>query len=139
MALSILIDWFPYLFSGIVLTLGLVASALVIGVGIGLPMALGQVEDHWLSDSNLILCLVLQGTSGSCSFIPVLLWNFSGIETGLTCILCWCRCSGSMGRSIPVPGLPGAIQSISEGQMTAARSLACQGFRQSGLLSFRRP
>jgi polar amino acid transport system permease protein len=43
MALSILIDWFPYLFSGIVLTLGLVASALIIGVGIGLPMALGQV------------------------------------------------------------------------------------------------
>jgi polar amino acid transport system permease protein len=43
MVIEILIDWFPYLFSGIVLTLGLVASALIIGVGLGLPMALGQV------------------------------------------------------------------------------------------------
>ena len=41
--LTIIIEWFPYLIQGIFATLGLVASALFLGVVLGLPMAVGQV------------------------------------------------------------------------------------------------
>ena len=40
---AVIIEWFPYLIGGIFATLGLVASALILGVLFGLPMAVGQV------------------------------------------------------------------------------------------------
>ncbi len=122
--LTILIDWFPYLLTGIFITVGLVAVALIIGIGLGLPMALGQVYGK----------LPLR------SVISVYVWFFRGLPVLVLLFLFYFGIFPGVGLDLPafvvgavVLGLRGAayqsqifrgaIQSISEGQMTAARSL----------------
>jgi polar amino acid transport system permease protein len=123
-AMTILIDWFPYLLTGIFITIGLVAIALVVGVGFGLPMALGQVY----------------GSFPLQSAISLYVWFFRGLPVLVLLFLFYFGVFPSLGLDLPafvvgavVLGLRGAayqsqifrgaIQSISEGQMTAARSL----------------
>jgi len=128
--LSILIDWFPYLLSGIGATLGLVLSALALGFALGLPMALGQVY----------------GSRPVRSVIGVYVWFFRGLPILVLLFLFWFGIFPGIGLgNVPafvvgaiVLGLRGAayqsqifrgaIQSISEGQMIAARSLGMSRF-----------
>jgi polar amino acid transport system permease protein len=129
-AISILIDWFPYLLSGIVITVGLVGIALIIGVAFGLPMALGQVY----------------GSLPIRSVINVYVWFFRGLPVLVLLFLFYFGIFPGIGLQLPafvvgavVLGLRGAayqsqifrgaIQSISEGQMTAARSLGMSRFQ----------
>ena len=122
--LSILIDWLPYLLEGVVLTLGLVIAALGIGLLLGLPMALGQIY----------------GSKPVRSIIEVYVWFFRGLPLLVLLFLFYFGVFPALGLDIPaflvaivVLGLRGAayqsqifrgaILSISEGQMTAARSL----------------
>ena len=122
--ITILMDWFPYLLNGISITLGLVAIALALGLVLGLPMALGQVY----------------GSFGIRSVIGVYVWFFRGLPVLVLLFLFYFGIFPVLGLEIPaffvgaiVLGLRGsayqsqifrgAIQSISEGQMTAARSL----------------
>lgn len=128
--LTILIDWFPYLLSGMFITLGLVAAALIIGVVCGLPMALGQVYGK----------LPLK------TIIGVYVWFFRGLPVLVLLFLFYFGIFPTLGLDVPaffvgavVLGLRGAayqsqifrgaIQSISEGQMTAARSLGMTRFQ----------
>lgn len=128
--ISILLDWFPYLLSGIGLTLGLVAAALLIGVGLGLPMALGQIY----------------GSLSVRSVISVYVWFFRGLPVLVLLFMFYFGIFPALGLDIPaffvgavVLGLRGAayqsqifrgaIQSISEGQMVAARSLGMSRFQ----------
>lgn len=129
-AITILIDWFPYLLTGIFITIGLVAIALIIGVVFGLPMALGQVY----------------GTLPLQSAISLYVWFFRGLPVLVLLFLFYFGVFPSLGLDLPafvvgavVLGLRGAayqsqifrgaIQSISEGQMTAARSLGMSRFQ----------
>ena len=122
--ISILVDWFPYLLTGIVITVGLVAIALIIGVGLGLPMAMGQVY----------------GKLPIRSAISLYVWFFRGLPVLVLLFLFYFGIFPTLGLDLPafavgaiVLGLRGAayqsqifrgaIQSISEGQMIAARSL----------------
>jgi polar amino acid transport system permease protein len=122
--LTILIDWFPYLFAGILVTFGLVLSGLVIGVALGLPMALGQVYG-----SRLLRAA-----------ISMYVWFFRGLPILVLLFLFYFGIFPAMGLDFPaftvgaiVLGLRGAayqsqifrgaIQSVGEGQMIAARSL----------------
>ena len=121
---QILIEWGPYLLSGIVITLGLVFIALAVGFLLGLPLALGQVY----------------GSSFFRGIAAVYVWFFSGLPTLVLLFLFYFGIFPSLGLDFPafvtgavVLGLRsaayqsqifrGAIQSISEGQMTAALSL----------------
>ena len=123
--LAILIQWSPYLIGGIGWTFGLVLSALAIGVLIGLPIALAQVYGG----------IALRAITG------VYVWFFRGLPILVLLFLFYFGIFPSIGLDeLPafavgaiVLGLRGAayqsqifrgaIQSISEGQMTAALSL----------------
>jgi len=123
--LSILIDWSPYIASGIATTLCLVLSALGIGALLGLPMALGQVY----------------GSRPVRWAIGVYVWFFRGLPILVLLFLFWFGIVPRLGLGdLPafavgavVLGLKGAayqsqifrgaIQSVGEGQMIAARSL----------------
>jgi polar amino acid transport system permease protein len=122
--LSILTDWLPYLLEGVVLTLGLVIAALAIGLLVGLPMALGQIY----------------GSKPVRYIIEVYVWFFRGLPLLVLLFLFYFGVFPALGLDTPafviaivVLGMRGAayqsqifrgaIQSISEGQMTAARSL----------------
>ena len=71
--LSILIDWFPYLLSGVTVTIGLVIAALGIGIILGLPMAIGQVY----------------GSRPVRSLIGVYVWFFRGLPILVLLFLFW--------------------------------------------------
>lgn len=123
--LSILIDWFPYLLSGVAATLGLVLAALGLGVLVGLPMALGQVY----------------GSRPVRSVIGVYVWFFRGLPILVLLFLFWfgifpavglgdlsafvvgAIVLGLRGAAYQSQIFRGAIQSVGEGQMIAARSL----------------
>ncbi len=121
---TILIEWGPYLLGGIAVTMGLVLSALAIGFLLGLPLALGQVYGTW----------PFRAAAGA------YVWFFRGLPILVLLFLFYFGIFPTLGLDFPafvvgavVLGLRGAayqsqifrgsIQSISEGQMTAALSL----------------
>lgn len=122
--LAVFISWMPYLLEGIVLTLGLVAAALGLGLVMGIPMALGQIY----------------GIKPVKYVIDAYVWFFRGLPLLVLLFLFYFGVFPSLGLdwspfviAIIVLGMRsaayqsqifrGAILSISEGQMTAARSL----------------
>jgi len=123
-ALAILIEWGPYMLGGIAVTLGLVLSALAIGFLLGLPLAIGQVY----------------GTRPVRSIVSIFVWFFRGLPILVLLFLFYFALFPTLGLDLPafaigaiVLGLRGAayqsqifrggIQSVPEGQMTAALSL----------------
>ncbi|MDV2482118.1 amino acid ABC transporter permease [Methanoculleus sp. Wushi-C6] len=128
--LPILIDWFPYLLSGVAATLGLVLVALGIGVLIGLPMALGQVYSSrpvryiigiyvWFFRGLPILVLLFLFWFGI--FPAIGLGDLSAFVVGAVVL-------GLRGAAYQSQIFRGAIQSVGEGQMIAARSLGMSRF-----------
>ncbi|GAB7015683.1 amino acid ABC transporter permease [Methanogenium cariaci] len=122
--LAVITEWFPYIIGGIFATLGLVGSALLLGVLFGLPMAVGQVY----------------GKRPVRFFVGVFVWFFRGLPVLVLLFLFFFGIFPGLGLDVPafvvgatVLGLRGAayqsqifrgaIQSVSEGQMIAARSL----------------
>ncbi len=122
--LTILAQWGPYLLGGIAVTVGLVTSALAIGFILGLPLALAQVY------GNRILRYPA----------AVYVWFFRGLPILVLLFLFYFGIFPVLGLDVPafvvgavVLGLRsaayqsqifrGAIQSVAEGQMTAALSL----------------
>lgn len=122
--LAILLEWGPYLLGGIAVTLGLVLSALALGALLGLPLALGQVY----------------GTRPVRALISLYVWFFRGLPILVLLFLFYFGIFPLLGLDVPafvigavVLGLRGAayqsqifrggIQSVAEGQMTAALSL----------------
>ncbi len=123
--LSILIDWLPYLLSGVAATLGLVLAALALGLLLGLPMALGQVYGSrpvrwvigvyvWFFRGLPILILLFLFWFGI--FPGLGLGNLSAFVVGAVVL-------GLRGAAYQSQIFRGAIQSVGEGQMIAARSL----------------
>lgn len=128
--LSILIDWLPYLLSGVASTLGLVLAALGLGVLIGLPMALGQVYGSrpvrwiigiyvWFFRGLPILVLLFLFWFGI--FPAIGLGELSAFVVGAVVL-------GLRGAAYQSQIFRGAIQSVGEGQMIAARSLGMSRF-----------
>ncbi|MGB4051860.1 MAG: amino acid ABC transporter permease [Methanoculleus sp.] len=129
-ALSILIDWSSYIATGIATTLGLVLIALGLGVLLGLPMALGQVYSSrpvrwaigiyvWFFRGLPILVLLFLFWFGI--FPGIGLGNVPAFVVGAIVL-------GLRGAAYQSQIFRGAIQSISEGQMIAARSLGMSRF-----------
>jgi len=128
--LPILIDWLPYLLSGVSSTLGLVFAALGLGVLLGLPMALGQVYGArpirwavgiyvWFFRGLPILILLFLFWFGI--FPAIGLGHLSAFVVGAVVL-------GLRGAAYQSQIFRGAIQSVSEGQMIAARSLGMSRF-----------
>ena len=123
-AVTILIDWGPYLLGGIAITLGLVFVALAVGFLLGLPLALGQVYGGkalraaaslyvWFFRGLPTLVLLFLFYFG---IFPTLMLDFPAFVTGAVVL-------GLRSAAYQSQIFRGAIQSISEGQMTAALSL----------------
>jgi len=122
---AILISWFPFLVTGIIATLGLVLAALGIGFVIGLPAAIGQVY----------------GSRPVAFLINIYIWFFRGLPLLVLLFLFYFGIFPLLGLGWVSPFLVGALVlglhggayqaeifrgallSIGEGQMTAARSL----------------
>lgn len=122
--ISILIAWGPYLLGGIGVTLGLVLCALAIGFALGLPIALVQVYGSpalkapaavyvWFFRGLPILVLLFLFYFG---LFPALGLDFPAFVVGAVVL-------GLRGAAYQSQIFRGAIQSIAEGQMTAALSL----------------
>lgn len=129
--ISILTTWSPYLLSGIFVTLGLTVSGLGIGVIMGLPMAIGQVYSTGIRWLDMVMK----------SIIAVFVWFFRGLPILVLLFLFYfgifpllgmgdlgpffvgAIVLGLRGAAYQSQIFRGAIQSINEGQMTAARSL----------------
>ncbi|WAI00757.1 amino acid ABC transporter permease [Methanogenium organophilum] len=121
---AVITEWFPYLIGGIFATLGLVGSALLLGVLFGLPMAVAQVY----------------GKRPIRFLVGIFVWFFRGLPVLVLLFLFYFGIFPGLGMDVPaffvgatVLGLRGAayqsqifrgaIQSVSEGQMIAARSV----------------
>ncbi len=122
--IPLFLDWFPYLLAGVGVTFGLVLSSLGLGVIVGLPMALGQVYGSrivrmlvglyvWFFRGLPILVLLFLFYFG---IIPSLGLDLSAFVVGAIVL-------GLRGAAYQSQIFRGAIQSVGEGQMVAARSL----------------
>jgi polar amino acid transport system permease protein len=121
---SILIEWAPYLLTGIAVTLGLVLSALGIGVALGLPMALGQVYGSRLLRSLIgIYVWFFRGLPILVLLFLFYFGIFPGLGLDLPAFVVGAVVLGLRGAAYQSQIFRGAIQSVSEGQMVAARSL----------------
>ena len=121
---SVITEWLPYLLGGVVVTVGLVASALIIGACLGLPMAIGQVYGSrpvkyviglyvWFFLGLPVLVLLFM------FYFPI----FPLLDPNIDAFVVGAVVLGLRGAAYQSQIFRGAIQSISEGQMTAARSL----------------
>ncbi len=128
--ITILIDWSPYLLDGIAVTLGLVGLALLIGISLGLPMALLQVYGKLFVRS--VIGVYVWFFRGLPVLVLLFLFYFGlfptmGIE--VSAFLVGAIVLGLRGAAYQSQIFRGAIQAISEGQMTAARSLGMTRFQ----------
>jgi polar amino acid transport system permease protein len=129
-AISILIDWLPYLLSGIIVTMGLVAAGLGIGVLLGLPMALGQVYSKWPVRAAIgVYVWFFRGLPVLVLLFLFYFGLFPALGLGdMPAFLVGATVLGLRGAAYQSQIFRGAIQSISDGQMTAARSLGMSRF-----------
>lgn len=122
--LMAVIESLPYILSGISVTLGIVALALAMGFALGVPMAVITVYGNrlvaqiiagyvWVLRGlpNLVLLFLFYF-----GIFPLLGWNFSPFTIGAIAL-------GMRSSAYQTEIFRGAIQSLGEGQMFAARSL----------------
>ncbi|MEM2017227.1 MAG: amino acid ABC transporter permease [Nitrososphaerota archaeon] len=117
-------DYLPYILEGVLWTLGLVAGGLGIGFIIGLPLAIAQVYGHRFLK---ILVEVYAWFFRSVPLLVLLFLFYWGIFPALGYKLDPLTCSvlvlGFRSGGYQSQIFRGAIQSISEGQFVAARTL----------------
>ena len=121
--LSILIDWLPYLLEGVVLTLGLIIAALGIGLLLGLPMALGQIYGSKTVRYIIEVYVWFPGPAAPCASLLFYFGVFPALGLDIPAFIIAIVVLGLRGAAYQSQIFRGAILSISEGQMTAARSL----------------
>lgn len=122
--LTAVVESLPYILSGISVTLGIVALALAMGFALGVPMAVITVYGSRLATRviagyvwvlrglpNLVLLFLFYF-----GIFPLLGWNLSPFAIGAIAL-------GMRSSAYQTEIFRGAIQSLGEGQMFAARSL----------------
>lgn len=122
--IPLFLDWFPYLLAGIGVTFGLVLSSLSLGVVVGLPMALGQV--YGSRPVRMLVGLYVWFFRGLPILVLLFLFYFGifpGLGLDLSAFVVGAVVLGLRGAAYQSQIFRGAIQSVGEGQMVAARSL----------------
>lgn len=124
MVYSILVEWIPYLIAGVFVTFGLVLSSLGLGVALGLPMALGQVYGSRLLKAFIAVYVwFFRGLPILVLLFLFFFGIFPGLGIDLSPFFVGAIVLGFRGAAYQSQIFRGAIQSVSEGQMIAARSL----------------
>jgi polar amino acid transport system permease protein len=122
--LAVIYQSFPYLIRGVMITIGLVTGALGLGFVMGIPMAVGQVYGNkyisriisfyvWFFRGLPVLVLLFLFYFGLFSLLG---FNLSAFTAAILVL-------GLRSAAYQSQIFRGSIQSISEGQMLAARSL----------------
>jgi len=122
--LAVIYQSFPYLIRGVIITIGLVTGALGLGFVMGIPMAVGQVYGNkyisriisfyvWFFRGLPVLVLLFLFYFGLFSLLG---FNLSAFTAAILVL-------GLRSAAYQSQIFRGSIQSISEGQMLAARSL----------------
>ena len=122
--IPLFLDWLPYLLAGIGVTFGLVLSSLALGVAVGLPMALGQV--YGSRPVRVLVGLYVWFFRGLPILVLLFLFYFGifpGLGLDLSAFVVGAIVLGLRGAAYQSQIFRGAIQSVGEGQMIAARSL----------------
>jgi len=117
-------EFLPYMLTGVVWTLGLVGGGLVLGFIIGLPMAMGQVYGGKVTKA------LLHGYVWFFRGVPLLVllflfyWGvFPALGFKLDPLSCSIVVLGIRSGAYQSQIFRGAIQSVGEGQLMAARAL----------------
>jgi len=122
--LNAVIESLPYILSGVIVTLGLVALALGLGLIVGIPMAVGQVYGiKWMKKLISFYVWIFRGLPNLVLLFlfyfvifPLLGLNVSPFFIGAIAL-------GLRSSAYQTEIFRGAILSLGEGQMLAARSL----------------
>ncbi|MCK5768533.1 MAG: amino acid ABC transporter permease [Candidatus Atribacteria bacterium] len=127
--LAVIYQSFPYLIRGVMITIGLVTGALGLGFVMGIPMAVGQVYGNkyisriisfyvWFFRGLPVLVLLFLFYFGLFSLLG---FNLSAFTAAILVL-------GLRSAAYQSQIFRGSIQSISEGQMLAARSLGMKKY-----------
>ena len=120
-SLSVVINALPAMLAGCLVTVGNVAVSLMMGLVFGVPLAVGQVYGGpWIRRFAEIYVWFFRGVP-----ILVLLFIFYGLFTGLglnAFVIC-CLVLGCTSTAYQSQIFRGAIKSLPQGQIQAARAL----------------
>jgi polar amino acid transport system permease protein len=128
-------DAFPYLLQGSLVTLAVVVGAMIFGLMVGVPLAVGQVYGSrnlarciaayvWFFRGIPILVLLFLFYFGLCSLLNINLSAFT------VAIIVLGLCSSAYQSQI----FRGAIQSLPQGQIKAARALGMSEAKAIGFI-----
>jgi polar amino acid transport system permease protein len=128
--LTAIIDAFPYLLQGALVTLVVVVGAMALGLALGVPLAVGQVYGGpwirqvvwvyvWFFRGVPLLVLLFLFYFGLCTALGL---NFSAFTVAIVVL-------GLISAAYQSQIFRGAILSLPEGQLRAARALGMSDFQ----------
>jgi polar amino acid transport system permease protein len=122
--LQAVIESFPYIISGMGVTLGLVGLALALGLMVGIPMAVGQVYGgKWTGKLIAFYVWIFRGLPNLVLLFLFYFGIFPLMGLNVSAFFIGARALGLRSAAYQTEIFRGAILSLGEGQMLAARSL----------------
>ncbi len=129
-----IMDAFPYILRGTLVTAGIVVGAMVLGLIAGIPMAVGQVYGSravrtlvgvyvWFFRGVPVLVLLFLVYFGVFGFIEVTLKSGYGMNINFSPFMAACLVMGMVSAAYQSQIFRGAIQSLPQGQLKAANAL----------------
>ena len=134
-SLVAIIDALPYLLDGSLVTLIVVAGAMALGLALGVPLAAGQVYGHpivqrliglyvWFFRGIPLLVFLFLFYFGLCTALDI---NLSAFTVAIIVL-------GLISAAYQSQIFRGAILSLPEGQLKAARALGMSDFKAFGFI-----
>lgn len=118
------IESFPYIISGMGVTFGLVGMALTLGLVVGIPMAIGQVYGRkWIGKFISFYVWIFRGLPNLVLLFLFYFGIFPLIGLNVSAFFIGALVLGLRSAAYQTEIFRGAILSLGEGQMLAARSL----------------
>ena len=118
------IESFPYIISGMGVTLGLVGLALALGLMVGIPMAVGQVYGgKWTGKLIAFYVWIFRGLPNLVLLFLFYFGIFPLMGLNVSAFFIGALALGLRSAAYQTEIFRGAILSLGEGQMLAARSL----------------
>ncbi len=126
----IIFESLPFILGGSVVTIGTVAGAMLLGLAIGLPLAVGQVYGPW--PVRRIVGLYVWFFRGTPILVLLFLFYFGLfglIGLNVSPFLSSCLVLGLASSAYQSQIFRGSIESLPQGQLKAARALGMSDFQ----------
>ena len=122
--ITVVIKALPFILQGLAVTMGLVLEALFLGLVIGLSLAVGQVYgNRWISGSISLYVWFFRGLPNLVLLFLFYFGLFPLLGLNVSAFMIAVLALGLRSSAYQSQIFRGAIQSLGEGQMLAARSL----------------